>query len=724
MRPAVIAERSGDLGLSTSPGEATQEAARGRGRWLGLLPVILFASTLLASITAALVTRDSFEAAASARREKVADDAAERLRERLQSAGSVAIGTAGLFVAEERVTSSAFHAFVGAQSVSRWFSHGRVTWVVAPRPEERPTVLARGRTEWKGYRFRSPEPVYPVLFVWPRSSSNRRALGLDLATSDARRAAIELARDQGEMTLISPFHFSPELGTPDTAVLYPVYLGAPISLEERRAQFRGVVIVGASTNDLLADVFAASGSSSHVEVRDVATGSALWSSADFPPGASRGVTRVIGFGGRELAVRLVPRAGGEPVERFASAAILGVGSLLACAFAGLTFLQLRGRRAAELAQQTTRAAFDEADRRRALLDLVVEQSSDGIIMADGRGTVRLFNGAAAQLHGVSPHEVVSPSWEQTFRLLTVEGTPLPNEETPLARAVKGEVVRDARWVVHRPDGEHRVLTGSASPLKNPDGTSAGAVLVMRDETERLHAEAEQERLIAALEFSNAELEEFASVASHDLKAPLRGISQLAHFLEEDLGDKLSPEDRHHLALLKGRVRRLVALIDGILGYARAGQSSQTIETFDARDAASEALVLLAPPPGSEVRLPAPGLRLHGDKALLLQVLMNLLSNAFTHGAKGGSKIEVEAEADGAFVRFSVKDDGPGIAPEYHQRIWGMFQTLAPRDEKESTGIGLAVVRKVVQAQGGRTWLESAPGKGATFFFTWPRQLKA
>jgi signal transduction histidine kinase len=171
------------------------------------------------------------------------------------------------------------------------------------------------------------------------------------------------------------------------------------------------------------------------------------------------------------------------------------------------------------------------------------------------------------------------------------------------------------------------------------------------------------------------------------------------------------------------VRRLSALIDGILGYARAGQSSEALETFDARDAAAEALVLLAPPPGSEVELPAPGVRVHGDKALLLQVLMNLLSNAFMHGAKHGAHIVVDAQPDGVFVRFSVKDDGPGIDPQYHQRIWNMFQTLQPRDEKESTGIGLSVVRKVVQAQGGRAWVESALGEGATFFFTWPRQLK-
>ncbi|MDP3154274.1 MAG: CHASE domain-containing protein [Archangium sp.] len=699
---------------------------RGPAERFWLLPLTLFVSTLLTALTAALVTRDSLSVAARARMEQVADDAAERLKERLESAGSVARGTAGLFVAQERVNAGTFHAFVGAQSVTRWLAQGRVSWVVAPRPEEYEVVLARGRTESPKYKFHSPQPLYPVLFVSPKSKDNESVLGLDLATSEPRRRAIERARDEGEVTLISQFGLPIEETAPGSAVLHPVYEGRPLSLEERRAQFRGVVIVGAPTEDFYASAFAASSASFHVQVIDLADVAPLWSSTEFPPGAGpdKGVTRLLAFGGRELAVHLVPREGaGQAVERLAFMAIIGVGTLLAFSFAGLTFQQLRGRRAAERAQLITRAAFDEADRRRALLDLVVEQSSDGIIMADGHGVIRLFNEAAAQLYGVPRNEVLSPDWKPTYRVLTVEGATIPPEQAPLTRALRGELVHETRWVVHRPDGGNRVLTGTASPLKNPDGSSAGAVLVMRDETERLRAEAERERLIVALEFSNAELEQFASVASHDLKAPLRGISQLAQFLEEDLGDKLSRDDRQHLALLKGRVRRLVALIDGILGYARAGQSSETLETFDARDAASEALVLLAPPPGSEVLLPAPGLSVQGDKALLLQVLMNLLSNAFMHGAQGAAHIEVDAQADGSFVRFSVRDNGPGIAPEYHQLIWGMFQTLQPRDEKESTGIGLSVVRKVVQAQGGRAWVESALGHGATFFFTWPRQLK-
>lgn len=695
-------------------------------RRLGFLPFTLFLSTLLVTVSAALVTRDSLAIASRARLELVADDASERLKERLESAGSVARATAALFVAQDRVSSHTFHAFVAAQAVGRLLGEGKVVWVSALKPGAEGAVLAQGREEWDRFHLRSSGARLPVVFVSPRSRTNEPMLGLDLAADPSRNVALERARDEGAVLLVGDFELplAPAGGGRQTAVLHPVYEGTPTSVEERRAQLRGVVVVVVPTDAVLASAFDGSLTAFHVETKDLATARQTWSSPGFPEhvGVEEGVTRVVAFGGKKLAVHLVPRASGETlVERYAFVSILTVGTVLAFSFAALTLQQLRARRTAERAELATRAAFDEADRRRALLDLVVEQSSDGIIMADGTGTVRLCNQAAASLHGVSREEALDSRWRPA--LLTVEGQPLLEEKTPLFRALQGELVPETRWQVRRPDGGLRMLTGAASPLRNPDGSSAGAVLVMRDETKRLHAEAERERLIVALEFSNAELEQFASVASHDLKAPLRGIAQLAHFLEEDLGDKLSATDRQHLALLQRRVHRLSSLIDAILGYARAGQSSEALETFDAREAAAEALVLLAPPPGSEVQLPAPGLRLHTDKALLLQVLMNLLSNAFMHGAKSGARIVVDAQPDGSFVRFSVRDNGPGIEPQHHQRIWNMFQTLQPRDEKESTGIGLSVVRKVVQAQGGRAWVESSLGEGATFFFTWPRHLK-
>lgn len=229
----------------------------------------------------------------------------------------------------------------------------------------------------------------------------------------------------------------------------------------------------------------------------------------------------------------------------------------------------------------------------------------------------------------------------------------------------------------------------------------------------------REVLIGALERSNADLDGFAYVASHDLKAPLRGIASLAEWVEEDLGAQIPDGVRGHLAMLRGRVARLEGLIEGILAYSRAGRTGRAVAEVDVGALLAEAVELLAPPPTATVTV-EPGMPvLRTARAPLQQVFMNLIGNALKHAAGPATAVRVGArEADG-FWEFSVTDNGPGIAPAFHERIWGMFQMLKPRDEVEGTGIGLSVVRKIVNAMGGRTWVESAEGAGACFRFTWP-----
>lgn len=223
---------------------------------------------------------------------------------------------------------------------------------------------------------------------------------------------------------------------------------------------------------------------------------------------------------------------------------------------------------------------------------------------------------------------------------------------------------------------------------------------------------------AALEHSNRELDQFAYVASHDLKAPLRGIANLAQWLVEDLGERASPEILEYTQLMKGRIHRMEALIDGILAYSRAGRAAGHPQRVEVAELLREVVELLAPPAGRPVEV-APGMPvLHTDRSTLQQVFMNLIGNAIKHGA---GPVQVGARPEGPVWHFWVTDDGPGIAPQYHERIWAMFQTLQSRDQVEGTGIGLSVVRKLVQSRGGRTWVESAEGQGATFHFTWPRQ---
>jgi signal transduction histidine kinase len=222
-----------------------------------------------------------------------------------------------------------------------------------------------------------------------------------------------------------------------------------------------------------------------------------------------------------------------------------------------------------------------------------------------------------------------------------------------------------------------------------------------------------------LERSNKELDQFAYVASHDLKAPLRGIANLTEWIEEDLGERVTGESREHMQLLKGRVHRMEALIEGILAYSRAGRVQEKPVRVDVAKLLAESIELLAPPEGTEVVVAEGMPVIETERVPLEQVFLNLIGNAIKYNRRPGARVEIGVALDGAVHRFSVADNGPGIAPQYRERVWQIFQTLAARDKVEGTGIGLSVVRKIVEARGGRTWLESDVGQGTTFYFTWP-----
>jgi signal transduction histidine kinase len=232
---------------------------------------------------------------------------------------------------------------------------------------------------------------------------------------------------------------------------------------------------------------------------------------------------------------------------------------------------------------------------------------------------------------------------------------------------------------------------------------------------------ERNRASAALERSNRELNQFAYVASHDLKAPLRGIANLAQWVEEDLGTAMTETSREHIRVLLSRVKRMESLIEGILAYARAGRGEGNREDIDVGQLVHEVRELLAPPTGVfALDVPRDMPRVAAVRAPFQQVWMNLLGNAFKHARRDGAQIRVRALDQGGEWEFSVSDNGPGIAPQYHQRVFGIFQTLAARDKVEGTGIGLATVKKLVESEGGRVWVESQTGEGASFHFTWPK----
>jgi PAS domain S-box-containing protein len=289
---------------------------------------------------------------------------------------------------------------------------------------------------------------------------------------------------------------------------------------------------------------------------------------------------------------------------------------------------------------------------------------------------------------------------------------------------------EVEYRLRRADGAHRWHLVRAVPVRDRaerviSWVGAGtdiddhkqAETALRERTQRL-AQATK-----ALADRNRELDQFAYVTSHDLKAPLRGIANLSQWIEEDLGDLATGDIRQQLDLMRGRVQRMEALIEGILQFSRIGRVRETVEEVDVGALLAETVDLLAPPPGFIVDI-GPGMpTLVAERTRLQQVSQNLISNALKHHDRPAGRIEVrvhEAE-DPRLYAFTVRDDGPGIAPQYHERIFGIFQTLRPRDQVEGSGLGLALVKKIVEHHGGRIWLESAEGCGTTFHFTWPQR---
>ena len=299
----------------------------------------------------------------------------------------------------------------------------------------------------------------------------------------------------------------------------------------------------------------------------------------------------------------------------------------------------------------------------------------------------------------------------------------PEQERILQATVQngGRSTREFR-IRRASDKEIRHLHATEICVTDDAGRPARVIGVNLDITTRKQAEVAQQRLLAEVSRSNTDLEQFAFVASHDLKAPLRAIDSLASWLQEDLEPVLTAESRRHLDLLRQRARRMERLLDDLLAYSRAGRTAADLVRVDVGKLVADIFELLNPPPDFVIQLPAPAPVFTTAVTPLRQVITNLIANAIKHHDQPKGVIQVAVRDQGDFYEFSVEDDGPGVLPEFHERIFGMFQTLRPRDEVEGSGIGLALVERIVTRYGGAVTVECRQPRGSIFRFRWPKEI--
>jgi PAS domain S-box-containing protein len=351
---------------------------------------------------------------------------------------------------------------------------------------------------------------------------------------------------------------------------------------------------------------------------------------------------------------------------------------------------------------------------RALLNNMI----DGIASVNEYGVIQTFNPAAELIFGHTAKEVMG----QNISLL------IPQQE--LSQGRDSEHLRTFLMARSRAFGAPSEVKGQRKdghtfPLdlavvEMHSEEARMFVIIMRDISERKLAEEQKARLMTELESANEELKSFAYVVSHDLKAPLRAIGALADWLATDYKDKLDDQGKEHIRLLVSRVHRMGNLIDGILQYSRVGRVKEAPVAMDVERVIREVIELIAPPENVTIEIEASMPAIVAEPTRIQQIFQNLLSNAIKYMDKPRGEIRIACSDEGDQWKFSVKDNGPGIESRHFEKIFQLFQTLAPRDRIESTGVGLALVKKIVELYGGRIWLESRPGEGSTFFFTLPK----
>ncbi len=357
-----------------------------------------------------------------------------------------------------------------------------------------------------------------------------------------------------------------------------------------------------------------------------------------------------------------------------------------------------------------------------VLQSVLDHMEDGVVVVDQTGDVVLHNPAAMRIGGTNLEGSARDLWTGGVGLFHGDGaSPARWEELPLNRAIHGEAHSEGEFLLRDIGVRGTWIHALARPRTDSDGGASGAVMVFRDMTGRHEAEQALRDLADELARSNQDLEQFASIASHDLQEPLRVVKSYVQLLERRYSDQLDADGVEFIGFVVEATTRMSHLIRDLLAYSRAGPRGKLhgpVALDPLVDGALANLKAALAESGAEiVRAPLP--TVSGDRGQLTQLFQNLVGNALKFRGEAAPRVVVDAEPCELGWRVRIADNGIGIAPEYQERIFAIFQRLHPRGAYAGTGIGLSICKRIVETHGGRMGVESADGEGATFWFELP-----
>ena len=373
----------------------------------------------------------------------------------------------------------------------------------------------------------------------------------------------------------------------------------------------------------------------------------------------------------------------------------------------------------EATNEELQSTTEEVERASAYNRSLIDASLDPLVTINPDGTISDVNAATEAVTGRSRDELIGTDFSNYF-------TEPEKARAGYQEAFERGSVQDYALDIRHRDGRVTSVLYNASVFRDAAGNVVGVFAAARDVTELRRMQETMNRRAEDLGRSNAELEQFAYVASHDLQEPLRTVSSYAQLLVQRYHDRLDKDAQEFIDFIVDGAKRMQTLINDLLTFSRVGTSGKPLEPTDCQTALDQALSNLATAVEESAavvthdELPT----VTADAAQLAQLFQNLIGNAIKFRGERRPEVHVGAKCKGMDWLFSVRDNGLGIDMQYAERIFVIFQRLHSRSEYPGTGIGLAVCKKIAERHGGRIWVESQPGEGSTFYFTIPAHREA